>query len=242
MAVLRGSGRRAALGLPAPARRRARQRAGARPTPAPDTSALFLAAVACGALGIWLGIHALRAYLTMVVWNVAEDAPATQMGLIALAVWAVGLLGFVPSRLLGQRRAMWVLGLLFAALTLARQAVPGEVSSPILAFGSVIAWLWWLPAYLATLASRGLSMAAVPALLGGLVALVAGQTALHGLDVQVLVGPGGLLAGLVLSVAFGAALRSMHRLAWTSEETPSATQGAWGAALVGPYLFVSRVC
>jgi hypothetical protein len=53
----------------------------------------------CGALGTWLGIHALRAYLTMVVWNVAEDAPATQMGLVALSVWVVG-----PARLVAHAR------------------------------------------------------------------------------------------------------------------------------------------
>src|SRR5688572_31516784 len=61
-----------------------------------------------GALGVWLGVHALRAYFTMVVWNVAEDAPATQMGLVALGVWVVGLAAWLPARALGQRRAVWL--------------------------------------------------------------------------------------------------------------------------------------
>ena len=51
--------------------------------------------------GIWLGSHGLRAYLMMVVWNVAEDGSATQHGAVALGVWIVGLLGWVPARLLG---------------------------------------------------------------------------------------------------------------------------------------------
>jgi endonuclease/exonuclease/phosphatase family metal-dependent hydrolase len=222
--------------MPATARR-VDKRAGPRPGPSTDGTTLFLAAVACGALGIWLGIHALRAYLTKVVWNVAEDAPATQMGLVALAVWVVGLAGYVPARLLGQPRAMRLLGLLFAMLTVVRQTLPGESSSPILAFATVIAWLWWLPAYLTFLEHRGVSVAAVPAVLGGLVGLVAGQSALHGLDVQVMALPGSLLVGLVLAGTFAAAQRWAYDLARTATDQPP-RRGAWGAAVLGPYLFI----
>jgi endonuclease/exonuclease/phosphatase family metal-dependent hydrolase len=202
-----------------------------------DHPAMFLAAVACGALGIWLGIHALRAYLTMVVWNVAEDAPATQMGLVALGVWVVGLLGFVPGRLIGQPRAVRLLGLLFAALTVVRQMLPGEFSSPALAFATVIVWLWWLPAYLTMLVDRGISAAAVPAVLCGLVAVVAGQSALHGLDIHVLPGPAGLLVGMLLAGTFAGVQRWAYNLARLARYQPE-HRGAWGAAVLGPYLFV----
>ncbi|HEY3061018.1 MAG TPA: endonuclease/exonuclease/phosphatase family protein [Chloroflexota bacterium] len=189
-----------------------------------------LAFVVCGALGVWLGIHALRAYLTMVVWNVAEDLPATQMGLVALAVWVLGLLGWVPWKLLGGGvRAAWVLGLLFALTTALRQVWPGEVSSPVWAFASLVAWLWWLPAFLRT-ASPG---AAVLSVLGGLTLTVAGQVALHGLDVHVLTGISGALTGVILAAAFALA-------SWRARQTPDgpATASALGAAALGPYLFV----
>jgi endonuclease/exonuclease/phosphatase family metal-dependent hydrolase len=123
---------------------------------------------------------------------------------------------------------MWVFGGLFAVLTAARQALPGELSSPALAFAAIVAWLWWLPNYL-----RAGSTSATRAILAGLVATVAGQSALHGLDVHILTGLQGALAGVVLGAAFGAALW------WVASTRPVITPGgAWGAAILGPYLFL----
>ena len=51
------------------------------------------APVLAGAIGLWLGVEAIRSYFTIIVWNVAEDLPSTQLGLVGAAFWIVGLLG-----------------------------------------------------------------------------------------------------------------------------------------------------
>jgi endonuclease/exonuclease/phosphatase family metal-dependent hydrolase len=189
-----------------------------------------------GAVGIWLGVHALRSYFTMVVWNVAEDAPATQMGLVALAVWVVGLLAAAAGRALGAPRAMWVFGSLAAALSLARQTLPGELSSPVLAFATAVVWLAWMPAFLSELSRRALTSVAAAAVIAGLTAQVAGQTALNGLDVHVLTGLRGAIAGAVLAAAFAASLLWARRSPVAVSD--SHAEPVWGAAVLWPYLLV----
>lgn len=193
-----------------------------------------------GALGLWLGILALRAYVAMVVWNAAEDAPALTMGLIALSVFAVGLLAWVPARFLGGSRPAWRFGLLLAVLTLLRQALPGELLSPALSFATVIAWLWWLPAFLQVAARRGAAKALVPAVLLGLVAQVAGQTALHGIEITLLTGLWSVLGALLLVGTFLVLLyQSMGAPAPETALSRGVERGvARGALLLGPYLFV----
>lgn len=193
-----------------------------------------------GALGIWLGILALRAYVAMVVWNAAEDAPALTMGLIALSVFVAGLLAWLPARFLGGSRPAWRFGLLLAVLTVARQALPGELLSPALSFATVIAWIWWLPAFLQEAARRGLSRAVAPAVLLGLMAQVAGQTALHGIEITLLTGVWSVLGALLLSGGFVFAL---HQSMGATSTANSLAQGeergvARGALLLGPYLFL----
>lgn len=204
---------------------------------APGVSADLLATLAAGALGTWLGLHALRAYLMMVVWNVAEDAPATRMGMVAAGVWLVGLLGWVPARLLGGSRPALRLGALLAALAVARQALPGEVLSPVLAFSGAVAWLWWLPAFWQEAAQRGAAGWLAPAALVGLAGQVAGQAALHGLDLHVLAGPWSVLGGAALAGTFLAALSRAGR-----EPAPNLSVSkpgpGWGPLAFFPFLFL----
>lgn len=192
----------------------------------------------CGALAIWLGLMALRSFVAMVVWNAAEDAPAATMGLIALGVYGTGLLAWLPARFLGGPNPAWRFGLLLALLTLARQALPGELLSPALAFAAVIAWLWFLPAFLQEMARRDALGALPPALLLGLSAAVAGQTALHGIDLTLLTDPWSILGALLLVGLFLALLRH-NTGAGSAPLSPGAERAAArGALLLGPYLFL----
>jgi endonuclease/exonuclease/phosphatase family metal-dependent hydrolase len=161
--------------------------AGARELPNADGRAGSHRLVVAGALGVWLGIHALRMFLTMVVWNVAEDAPAPVMGLVAGAVWVGGLLGWVPGRLL-RRHAPIGLAVLFAALSIARQLWVGETATAALSFAACVAWLWWLAAYVRAAVDRGAGGLVPYAIVGGHVLQLAEQGALHGLDVPMLGG------------------------------------------------------
>ena len=186
-----------------------------------------------GAIGIWLGVQALRLYLAMVVWNVAEDQLPTIVGLVALAIWSVGLLGWVAARIAGGVHPAYRSAALLAILVVIRQVVSDEALTAALAFASVIVWLWWLPAYVDEAARQGASRYVALAAVGGIAAQVAGQLALHGLDVPYLVGPLGWLAATALAAAFVLATRLAVRAA---PDAPTGT--SWGAIVIGPFLFL----
>ncbi|MCG0238352.1 MAG: hypothetical protein L6E13_03570 [Firmicutes bacterium] len=194
-----------------------------------------------GAAGVWLGIQGLRLFLTMVVWNVAEDQPATRMALWALGLYLPGLLAWVPARLAGGARPAWRFGLLFGLLTVLRPVRFGPVWTPALAFTAWIAWLWWWPAFLQELVRRRALGAAVPGILLGLMAQVAGQTALGGLDLPYLRSPGARAAAVLLVGAFLLCLWQLHRGPDREKGAPAGGEeasAALGAALTGPYLFL----
>ncbi len=186
------------------------------------------------ALGTWLGIHAVRLCLAMIVWNVAEDDTAAA-GYWAIGIWVAGIAGaLLARRVLGDRAARW-LGALFAILVVLRQAFPGEYTSPAFAFAAWITWLAWLPAFVTLLArARRLDVVAAGIVLGTALQ-VAGQTALHGLDLFVLVDTAALVAALALAAAFVGALWRVDASAASESGAPG---GAWGALAVGPFLFV----
>jgi endonuclease/exonuclease/phosphatase family metal-dependent hydrolase len=203
-----------------------------------DRAALWY--VAYGAFGIWLGIQALHTFMAMVTWNVAEDAATTTMGLVAFGVYAVGLIGWLPTRLLGGSRPAWRFGLLLAVLSLARQVLPGEFLSPGFSFASAIVWLWWLPAFLKEFARRGIGRSIVPAVLLGVAGQSAEQAALHGMDLPMLRSIWAIFWAALLAAAFIWAL-------WQSGRTePPGAEGAegagagasWGAIALFLYLFV----
>ncbi len=191
------------------------------------------ALVLSGAFGFWLGIQTLRLFFAMVVWNVAEDQLPMTVGLVALAIWSIGLLGWVAARVAGGARPAYRSAALLAILVVIRQVVSDEAATAALAFASVIAWLWWLPAYVNEAARHGASRLIALAAVGGIAAQVAGQLALHGLDVPYLVGPGGWLAATVLAAAFVL----VTRMAVRADDCPP-TGTSWGAVAIGPFLFL----
>ncbi|MFZ5643729.1 MAG: endonuclease/exonuclease/phosphatase family protein [Bacillota bacterium] len=208
---------------------------GRRNTAASNTMPLL----AAGALGIWLGVHAFRSLVSMVVWNVAEDLPSSQMALIALSVYSLGLAAWIPARLFGGPRPVWRFGILLAVLTIARQALPGEILSPVLSFATGVVWLWWLPAFIKELANRDALGLAVPAVLIGLAWQAAGQAALHGLDLHMISGTWSVLGAVALAGAFVGAswLASMSQALSPPAEGLEAG-ASWGALALGPFLFL----
>lgn len=180
------------------------------------------------ALGTWLGIQAVRMTLAMIIWNVAEDN-TTYAGEIAALVWVAGIGGsFLAGLLPVKRPSLWLAGL-FGLLIVLRQAFPGENSSPAFAFAAWIVWLWWLPAFIGEASGRLASVAAGVVL--GVALEVAGQVALHGLDLELVQGPASVIAALVLAAAFAFAVANVRR-------GPERSTGAWGAFALGPFLFV----
>ena len=192
-----------------------------------------IALVLSGALGFWLGIQTLRLFFAMVVWNVAEDQLPTIVGLVALAVWSVGLLGWVAARVAGGTRPVYRWAALLGILVVLRQVVSDEAATAALAFASAVAWVWWLPAYVDEAARHGASRLVAVAAVLGIAAQVAGQLALHGLDVPYLVGAGGWVAATVLAALF----ILVTRLAAHEPDCPPAGT-SWGAIAIGPFLFL----
>ncbi|MFZ5815290.1 MAG: endonuclease/exonuclease/phosphatase family protein [Bacillota bacterium] len=180
------------------------------------------------ALLFWMGIHTIRTYLAMGGWVMGSGLTEFQLGVLLLSIWGTGLLGYPASRLLGGRVPAVRLALLFGALYVLYRAVPGAYTTPIFGCLSVTAWLWLLPAAL-----RALGGAILPGLLLGVGGQVALQTALHGMDLVMLIGPGpallalGLAALLVLSLRWGSA---------GDEAAGESGAPGWGLIAWGPYL------
>ena len=192
-----------------------------------------IALVLSGAIGFWLGIQTLRLFFAMVVWNVAEDQLPTIVGLVALAVWSIGLLGWVAARIAGGTRPVYRWAAVFGILVVVRQVVSDEAATAALAFACAIVWLWWLPAYVNEAARQGATRQVAIAAVLGIAAQVAGQLAQHGLDVPYLVGPEGWLVATVLAAAFVVFTNSSTRRAGGP-----ASGTSWGAIAIGPFLFL----
>ncbi|TMB73540.1 MAG: hypothetical protein E6J52_11410, partial [Chloroflexi bacterium] len=181
-------------------------------------------------LGTWMGIQAVRMTLAMIIWNVAEDN-TTYAGQVAAEVFIAGVVGSFLVRLVPLRRqAVW-LGALFGLIVVLRQALPGENASPAFAFASWIVWLCWLPAFIRQAGRAGLLRDAATGIILGVAVQIAGEIALHGLDLELIDGPLSVIAALLLAAVFVAANLSVP----DGNAPPS---GAWGALVVGPYLFL----
>lgn len=191
--------------------------------------------LAAGALGTWLGMQAVRSELMMVVWNVAEDAPANVMGAVAGALWLVGLLAWIPARLIGMSRATAVFAVLLAVASVLRAAWVSPGLTPAFAFAACIAWMWWFPAWLRAGMSAGHARLLPVSIVLGVVLQQAAQAALHGLDLNVMVGWPAAGATVLIALAFVATVTSQR-----AGDTAAAADagGAASAAAVGPYLFL----
>lgn len=188
--------------------------------------------LAAVALATWLGVHALRTFLAVVVWTIGENRPPTQLGLIALAIWIVGLLAGPAARLAGGPRPAARFAGLFGILYAANQFVAHPILTPALGPAAVVAWMWFVAAFVTSLGRRGGSAALAPGIIVGLAAQVALQAALHGMDMTMLRGllPG--ITGLALAALLYLAVRA------ATSGAPSATSAppAWGLAALGPFL------
>ena len=105
-----------------------------------------------------------------------------QGALGAITFWIVGLLGWLPARLIGRLApgpAAVPFAALVAVLTVLRQAVQDETLTAVLSIASLVAWLWWLPAWLHASARADHARRLVPGFLLGMGAQVAGQVALE---------------------------------------------------------------
>ncbi len=164
----------------------------------------------------------------MIIWNVAEDN-TSYAGEVAALVWIAGIGGSFLVRWLPVRRpALW-LAAIFGVLVVLRQVFPGENTSPAFAFATWIVWLWWLPAFVREASGRLGDVAS--GIIVGVALQVAGQIALHGLDLELLQGPASVVAAVALAAGFAYAVGNVRR-----DSAPAS--GAWGAFALGPYLFV----
>lgn len=194
-----------------------------------------LVAVAAVALTTLMGVHVLRGFLAMIVWNIAVERPAFVLGGIALLVYAVGLAGWlrvtrVEEAGAGSRRAV-AFALLYAASHYARF----PILTPALALATVVGWLWFFPALISRLSRLNLIDTLGPGVLLGFAAQIALQTALHGLDLAML---RGILPGVGASVLAAAVLMWWRRL--DADRGAQRASGprlpGWGLIVFGPYL------
>ncbi|MEV6523921.1 endonuclease/exonuclease/phosphatase family protein [Longispora sp. NPDC051575] len=135
------------------------------------------------ALGIALLIDVLRVWLPslITVYGAAGSTPAEQLGLFALACFAVALLGVPLARWVGPGRfaTASVAGLAVARIFL--QATHGGRPQLYLATAALICGLWWLVG----LAVGGLpGRAAANAVLGGFALSALGHAVLGGVDLM----------------------------------------------------------
>src|SRR5688572_25165264 len=115
-------------------------------------------------LGIWLGVHALRSFLAMSVWNLADELPLELKALPPTGIQVIGLLAWPAMRVVGQKRALRWFGSAFCAAYVLR-AVLGDIdrAATLFSFLSWITWLWWLPALLDGAARAGQKRVIAPA-------------------------------------------------------------------------------
>lgn len=211
--------------------------------PAVPPAAAAWPGLAVAALTTWIGVHALRTFLAMVVWNIGEDMPANTLGLIALGIWAIGFLAWPAARVLGGARPEMRLGTLFAIAYVVNQWVSHPVLTPVLGPATVVLWLWVLPAMVVAVGRRGASGALAPGIMMGLAAQVALQNVLAGLDMPMLRGAGPGLVALVLGAMLWYSLRAVASPE-ASEHDARAGGGAWpgaGLAALGPFLVIQMV-
>src|SRR5512134_3750334 len=107
-----------------------------------------LAGLAAVALATLMGVHALRGSLAMIVWNIGTDRPAPVLGGIALAVYAVGLAGWVFRGARGAHAGV-SRALVFAAAYTLSPLIRHTLLTPAFALTSLVGWLWTFPALIA---------------------------------------------------------------------------------------------
>ncbi len=189
-------------------------------------------ALAAVALTVWLGLESIRTSLAMIVWNIGEDRPPTQLALIALCIWLIGVLVAPLARRLSGRRPEVPLAALFGLVVVANAVVAHPVLTPVLGTATLVTWLWFLPTLVLAIGRAGAADLLTPGIIIGVAAQVALQHALHGMDLAMLRGP---LAGAIAIVLAAALVASTRALRTDQPAQPTVTAG-WGLVALGPYL------
>jgi len=197
-----------------------------------------LIAIAAVALTTMMGVHALRGFLAMIVWNVAAERSATVLGGIAFAVYAAGLAGWIIAPRLDGPRAGTRRAIAFVAVFALSHYARHPLVTPALALIAATAWLWFFPALIGRLSRLALPEALAPGILTGFAAQVSLQTALHGVDLAML---RGILPGVGATGLAATLLLTWWSLAgsWREREEGSARPSpGWGLVAFGPYLML----
>ena len=196
-----------------------------------------LAGIVVVALTTTMGVHALRAFLAMIVWNIGVERPALVLGGTALAVYAGGLAGWIAAPRLDGPRAGTRRAVVFAGVYALSHYVRHPLLTPTVALAAATIWLWFLPALIGRLSRGNLIEVLAPGFVTGFAVQVALQTALHGLDLAMLRGilPG--LGATVLAAALLVAWRSFDPVRGR-EEDPRRHVPGWGMMAFGPYLML----
>lgn len=179
-----------------------------------------LRGILAGALGMLLGLQALRTFLTGLVWLIGESLSPNAMGMIALCVITLGLMAGPVATRLGRARTERLTAAVLTVLYLGSLAVPDTPVRTGLAAAAAFVWVWWFSAFVTGRRSLG------TALVGGLSLDVAVHAALHGLDLPV--------ANRGLTVALlGAAF-----VATAADPEPDGPPPGWGLVALAPWLFI----
>ncbi|HSW42822.1 MAG TPA: hypothetical protein VLM76_09965, partial [Patescibacteria group bacterium] len=192
--------------------------------------------IAAVALTVWLGVHALRSFAAALSWSLAKNWPLDQIGLLGFGILALGFLAWPVARLWGGPRPALRVGVVFAAVYALNHFITDPAMSTTVSAASAVVWLWLLPALVTAVGRGGSGPVLGVGVHLGLAALVALQTALHGMDLSMLRGPGPGLGAIVLAGALIWLLRS------GSAGQSSLARGAgdrlpgWGLAALGPFL------
>lgn len=184
------------------------------------------------ALTIWLGLHAIRTSLAMVVWNIGEERAPTQLVLIVLAIWSFGLLSAPWAGRFGGTRAVERLAGIFGATVVLYALVIHPTLTPFLGEVMIVTWLWYLPALIFALGRAGLAHDIAAGAAVGVAAQVALQHALHGMDLPMLHGAS---VGVGAAVLTGMLLVSARTLSNRIHQRPGVQPG-WGLLALGPFL------
>lgn len=190
------------------------------------------AALSAIALTTWLGLHAIRTSLAMVVWNIGRERPSTTLILIALAIWLAGLLTAPIARSLGGTRPAARLAAVFGLLATANAFAAHPILTPLLGEASLISLLWLVPALVIAIGRASAAGLIVCGVAVGLAAQVAMQHALHGMDLPMM---RGVAAGMETAILAAALLLSTGELPVRGREDAGAMPG-WGLAALGPFL------
>ncbi len=182
----------------------------------------------------WLGLYALRTYIPAAVWNLSDELPLNMKPMLPLAVNVVAVGGVFFFRN-AQRRALLVLAIVFAALTVARQAF-----NTVDAVGPWLAQLAWilLVWFAAVLAEEAVRLRAerwvAPAFATAFALQVGMQSAGHGLELASMNGSAAIIIITLLSALLVISVLRIER----SEQVETAQRSSVVWLLLGPALFL----